>query len=69
MNLFNKDRTSSLCRPQWGGYKRDKMMEKKLGFISYNKSGWLTLKFEPANTLFNTLYGGKGSGVHKFESL
>ena len=52
-----------------GGYKRDKMMEKKLGFISYNKSGWLTLKFEPANTLFNTLYGGKGSGVHKFESL
>ena len=40
-----------------GGYKRDKMMEKKLGFISYNKSGWLTLKFEPANTLFNTLYG------------
>ena len=52
-----------------GGYKRDKMMEKKLGFISYNKSGWLTLKFEPANTLFNTLYGGKGSGVHNFESL
>ena len=52
-----------------GGYRRDEMMEKKLGFISYNKSGWLTLKFEPANTLFNTLYGGKGSGLHKFESL
>ena len=51
-----------------GGFERDKMMEKKLGFISYNKSGWLTLKFEPANTLFNTLYGGKGSGLHKFES-
>ena len=45
------------------------MMEKKLGFISYNKSGWLSLKFETANTLFNTLYGGKDSGLHKFESL
>ena len=52
-----------------GGYERDKMMEKKLGFISYNKSGWLSLKFESANTLFNTLYGGKGSGLHKFESF
>ena len=68
MNLFNKDRVFVTLSPSMEGFKRDKMMEKKLGFISYNKSGWLTLKFEPANTLFNTLYGGKGSGLHKFES-